>query len=514
MGQSCFVSKIAENSEHYKNHVKEVEEWKKNALLNMTAQTEKISWYLEANGIGMFYDKYLEFLDEEISQWKLTEKSDKCNSLAYRLENTLFWVFDGSDIQKKDAFVMEKVWGIRDWSKWKFGKWYWIEGGLLVKGDQIMPLSLEAFSPKDSKYMRKDSKYMRKGGIIADNKMVNIEIAEKNSQYSFSEDMTTMYDRGYDSWRFLRDLLKNGWNFIVRWVKTNSVIEEEHYNLMIGSCTTNLDYNNLFETCESFKNRLVYNKIPEIKWYSVAFKKVVRKGSNYDEDRTDVVPLNLVVVKMDDGLSWIKEDVAPDAKTVEDDMERKERILYFYTNIEINSIEDAFFIFLAYLKRRKIECWFRYLKQVFWLEKVAVIKFQKTKNLCKLLTIATYFLYKEYYDASDFEYGSDVISDLEERLVEDDQTEVREEIKQEVKSTFQQVGNNKKGKLVIEEICLRALMSYLSGRSGIKNKNYKLRKMLIRLWYILYIKQKKLTKNPDSFAKFINDLLRHEVIYY
>jgi IS4 transposase len=73
-----------------------------------------------------------------------------------------------------------------------------------------------------------------------------------------------------------------------------------------------------------------------------------------------------------------------------------EREIYFFTNLDIQTKEDAIVVFKLYLNRWSIETWFRYLKQVFGLEKVKMLKFQKIKNLCKLLVIASSYFYEKF----------------------------------------------------------------------------------------------------------------------
>ena len=114
-----------------------------------------------------------------------------------------------------------------------------------------------------------------------------------------------------------------------------------------------------------------FKQIDTHKHYEIAFKKVLRKWENADSDITDVIPLNLVVIRLlkNSNIKWIQEDL----QTFKNAWEDFEKEFYFYTNLEIKTIEDALVIFYLYLKRWKIETWFRYLKQVFWLEQLKIL---------------------------------------------------------------------------------------------------------------------------------------------
>jgi len=65
--------------------------------------------------------------------------------------------------------------------------------------------------------------------------------------------------------------------------------------------------------------------------------------------------------------------------------------------LDIETPEDAIAVFKFYLKRRSIETWFKYLKQIFKLEKIRIEKYEKLINLCNLLVIASYYLYDRFY---------------------------------------------------------------------------------------------------------------------
>jgi len=136
---------------------------------------------------------------------------------------------------------------------------------------------------------------------------------------------------------------------------------------------------------------------------------------------------------------------------------------YFYTNLNVETPEDVLVIFYLYLKRWKIEVYFKYLKQVFGLEKMKILWFQKLKNICNLLIFTSYFLYENFYN---------------------------------VLKRFEKLDKKSLENILLEEK---------------KDKNNL--EILILKYYFQYCEQKNLQFTADSFARFINFEIWNEVIY-
>ena len=132
---------------------------------------------------------------------------------------------------------------------------------------------------------------------------------------------------------------------------------------------------------------------------------------------------------VDPKIKGIEEDINTEAsKNNDNTFERK---LYFYTNLYVESIEDAIVIFRLYLKRWSIETWFRYLKQVFGLEKMCLLNLKKLKNLCQLLVYSTYYLYTKFYEIRD--YTDNFSKNSLEQIIFDEEIDKKYEEKNFVK---------------------------------------------------------------------------------
>jgi hypothetical protein len=197
------------------------------------------------------------------------------------------------------------------------------------------------------------------------------------------------------------------------------------------------------------------------KHYDIAFKSIFKKWENTDEDINDVILVNLVVIRLkkDSTIKWIEEDL----QTFKTDWDNFEKEFYFYTNLNIENIQDALVVFYLYLKRWEIETWFKYLKQVFWLEKLKIISYKKLKNICNLLVFSSYYLYDNFYKILE-----------KNNTLTDNSLEAIEKLEEKEK--------------------------------------YSLELFLLR-YYFQYCKQKNLNFNPDSFSNFIFDETSFSVIY-
>ena len=446
-GQKCFLNTIVKNTQHYKKSLKNFQKWKSKKKLSKVAQIEKLSKYLELD-LVRFKKKFIQFIFAKLRLKSFEEL--KWYSIAQRIFLQWLILHDTTDIQKPFAKKMEKVAQARDWSKHKSWKWYYAEGVVLFLQWRIIPLLLTLFSSKDEtdakNISRKNIDFLKKITVIKH--LINI------------------FDRGYDVADFIKEMIKKTELFIIRWIKSRWVICPKYYEEIKPKCTTQTDRKNIFSRVEDFTKEMEFKSITTHKHYEIAFKKVLKKWENADKDIDDVIPVNLVVIRLkkDSDIKWIEEDL----KTFQNAWEDFEREFYFYTNLNIETTEDALVIFYLYLKRWKIETWFRYLKQVFWLEKLKLIAFKKLENFCNLLVWASYYLYDKFYDVlNKFESLSE--NSLEYILKEE------EKGKKKAKDSFP---------------------------------------LFLLKYYFQYCEQENLSFNPDSFSKFIHGEAWAEIIYY
>ena len=441
-GQKCFLNTIVQNMEHYKDSLEEFKNWNIKKILSKNPQITKISENLNLNLIK-FKEKFLKYI-----LWSLELKSFdelKNKSIKDRVFEQWLLLHDTTDIQKPFAKKMEKIANTRDWSKHKSWKWYYIEWTILFFKWKIKPLLLTLFSSKDETDAKKITRK-------------NINFIEK---YIYYKKIIHVFDRGYDVANFIKIMIKKGENFIIRWVKNRWIICPEYYEKIKWKWTTKIDRQSIFSKVEDFTREIKFEKIATHKHYDIGFKKILKKWENADKDLNDVISLNLIVIRLkkDSNMDWIEEDL----KTFKDAWENFDKEFYFYTNLDIKTAEDALVIFYLYLKRWKIEVYFKYLKQVFSLEKLKILKFKKLENICNLLVFSSYYLYENFYN---------VLKKFE---------------KLEIKS--------------LENI----LIEERKDRNNLE--------ILILKYYFQYCEQLNLNFTADSFSSFINFEIWNEIIY-
>lgn len=275
------------------------------------------------------------------------------------------------------------------------------------------------------------------------------------------QNIINVFDRGYDTALFIKNLIKNWELFIIRWIKNKWVICPEYYEKIKWKWTTKLDRQSIFSRVEDFTKEIKFQNIATHKHYDIAFKKVLRKWENADKDLNDVISVNLIVIRLkkDSNISWIEEDLQTFKNTWED----FDKEFYFYTNLNIVNKEDALVVFYLYLKRWNIEVYFKYLKQVFDLEKIKLLNFRKLENMCNLLVLSSYFLYDNFY---------------------------------KVLNKFNNLSEKSLENILIEE-----------------KKEINSLELFILKYYFQYCEQENLNFNPDSFSKFIHFEIWNNIIY-
>ncbi len=445
-GQECFLNAIVQNMKHYKSNLDDFKNWKTTKILSKVSQIAKISEYLNID-LTKFKHKFLKYTFSKIEIKSFNELKSK--SIKQRVFEQPLLLYDTTDIQKPFAKKMEKVAQARDWSTRKSWKWYYAEWTILFLKWKIIPLLLTLFSSKETS----DAKIISRKNID----FIKNRICIKN--------VINVFDRGYDVASFMKTMVEKKELFIIRWIKTRWVVCPEYYERIKWKWTTKLDRQTIFSSVKDFAKEMNFKQIETHKHYQIAFKKVLKKWENADSDINDVFPVNLVIIRLvkDSNIKWIEEDL----QTFKNAWEDFEKEFYFYTNLEIETTTDALVVFYLYLKRWKIETWFRYLKQVFWLEKLKILWYKKLKNMCNLLVFSSYYLYDTFYNVLN-KYDN-----LSEKSLENiiNQEEIEKQSKENNFNIF--------------------LLKY----------------------YYQYCKQKNLEFNPDSFTKFICDEVWSEVIY-
>ncbi len=420
--QECYLNTVFQNTMHYEKKQKEFSNGKRIKPLRNTAWIDKLSNYLLFS-LNKVKQSYYSMLNKKITNTK-SFNDLKWLSLKERVYNQVLRLHDTSDIQKPHAKKMEKVSPTRDWSESKPWKniqwqWYYAEWTVIYFQNKMLPFILNIFSSKDKKYIKWDNK-------VADSKEVSKENMKEWKNYNFLKFTIDIFDRWYDVFEFMKDLIDSWIKFIIRWKKTVSVIDIEYFHKIVWTLDTQMERENIWSRTEDMAKELDYVSNEDYDWFDVWYKNVYKKWPNFKKDKNDIIAVTLVSARLNKKVEWIPEDLDTneDEKEVEDNKGNKnkkksknkkeysEREIYFFTNLDIETPDDALVIFKLYLKRRSIETWFRYLKQVFWLEKICLLKFEKIKNFCNLLVMASAYFYDRFYSIqNEQEYIKSMIKD-------------------------------------------------------------------------------------------------------
>lgn len=447
-GQSCFINTIVENTPHYIRERKKYEKGKRKKGLDKNQQIKKISSYLL-----LPVDKLISsFLSHLRKKWLSNNKKNKKNtSIEERVSSQKLCLHDTTDIQKPYAWKMEKLCKVRDGSKSSpdkavIGKGYLIEGCAAVYRNRLYPLFLSLFSTEDRDYLN-DKEEVKKNLL-------------KLEAHKLLDMFLHVFDRGYDSAGFMAFCIRNGINFLIRATMNRNVIMQSEFKEAVKNCKTQKDRMDIFHPVSGIVNKMNFKKHANEKysWFKIAWIGVYIRGMDFPKNPRDVLPVNLIAVRIiDKKIKGIEEDT---------ENNKGEREMLFYTTQSINCLSDAIVVFLCYLFRWKIETFFRYLKQVFDLEKICVMSFKKIKNMCSLLAIATNFLYKHFHDFEKTEQDGKTVK---------------------LNKIFRKGERKRDDETILKELLYFAYHHYCN----IKN----------------------LTLNPDSYARFIKDLMWNPVTY-
>lgn len=265
------------------------------------------------------------------------------NSVKGRIQHGDYILFDGSDIQKRYAKMMEGLDYVKDGDKASFGPGYWLMDVVHFSKDHEMNPLLNKLYSFDH-------------GAKSENKEIMEAIEEVDS--IIDKDVTRIFDRGIDR-PICRDfIIAREGNFILRLKKTTKLI----YN---GNETP---VNKISRKIPLFM-KLVATKAGKNKKHKIAFTcgavkvKYKIKGKEHE--------LWLVVTKRENGgYCWLLT------------RSPKETI--------IDVVKEAF---TAYGFRWKIEEYHRHIKNCYNLEDIQVKTFEGLQSMLAILTIAMGIIY-------------------------------------------------------------------------------------------------------------------------
>lgn len=265
------------------------------------------------------------------------------NSVKGKINHGDYILFDGSDIQKKYAKLMEGLDYVKDGDKGTIGLGYWLMNAVHFSKDNEM-------TPLINKLYSYDC------GAKSENKEIIESIQEVAS--IIDKDVTKIFDRGMDR-PICRDfIIKNDGNFILRSnSKTKLIYKGEE-----------VPVNKISRKVPLFMN-LTAIRIQKSKKYRLTYEcgaiKVKYKIKN------KVYDLWLVVTKRKNGgYCWL--------------LTRSPK-----TNV-IEIIEEAF---KAYGFRWKIEEYHRHIKSSYRLEDIQIKTFDGLQSMLAILTIAMSIIY-------------------------------------------------------------------------------------------------------------------------
>ena len=265
------------------------------------------------------------------------------NSVKGRIQHGDYILFDGSDIQKRYAKMMEGLDYVKDGDKASSGPGYWLLNVVHFSKDYEMNPLLNKLYSFDH-------------GAKSENKEIMEAIEEVDS--IIHKDVTRIFDRGMDR-PICRDfIIEREGNFILRLKKTTNLI----YN------GTETPVNKISRKIPLFME-LTATKVGKNKKHKICFKcgavKVKYKIKNKEHE------LWLVVTKRENGgYCWLLT------------RSPKENI--------IDVVKEAF---TAYGFRWKIEEYHRHIKSCYNLEDIQIKTFDGLQSMLAILTIAMGIIY-------------------------------------------------------------------------------------------------------------------------
>lgn len=252
-------------------------------------------------------------------------------------------LFDGSDIQKRYAKMMEGLDYVKDGDKASYGLGYWLLDVVHInRGQEMNPLYNKLYSFDHGA------------------KSENLEILEaiKEVDAIIDKDVTKIFDRGMDR-PICRDfIIGQGDNFILRLKKTTKLIYKGK-EIAVNQISKKIP---LFMELDAIKIRK--NKKRKVSFACGAVK-VKYKAGKQEHD------LWLVITKRENGgCCWL--------------LTRSPKVHI------IDVIQEAF---TAYGFRWKIEEYHRHIKQCYRLEDIQIKTFEGLQSMLAILTIAMSIIY-------------------------------------------------------------------------------------------------------------------------
>jgi hypothetical protein len=456
-GQSCFLNTISESTPHYLKKKKE------GRLLQKRGQVEKLSGYLLSPYIFRILFSFLFHIRQGLFRKGYCSDKERRKRRKMNIEERVYhkrlMLHDGTDIQKPYAKKMEDLCCCRDGSqssakKAKTGKGYLIEGSVAYWKGRLFPCLLSLFSTTEKSHLTEKEETKK-----------NLQTLRKSD---LVDGLLHIFDRGYDAISFMAWCIKENINFLIRANLNRTVIRQEEYNRRIKKKTTQKKIMEMFYPLTSLIKRMSFQSCREAKysWFSVAWEKLYFKGENFPKDPQDLTPVTFLSVRITDKeTKGIDEDLYPEGKTNGQE-EKEEREIHFFTTENIENADDAAVLFLCYLLRWKIETFFRWIKQIFGLESVRLQSFKKIQNLLFLLCIASHYLYGRFRDFQSQEEQSKTLL---------------------LTTIFQKDKSKRDDETIVSEILF--------------------------FHFLEYCQTKGLTINPDSFAKALHELMKHDEAY-
>lgn len=304
---------------------------------------------------------------------------ESCESELQQCEN-LTLIHDPSDIRKPYSKSLEKIGKVRD-LKSNIINGYSTHNivGVVEKDKSVHLLSHRSYSNKDDNFLsRKDIKKLESGKAI-DKKQKDLyksddyfnkksiteeeikKISKKIKSKNPSIKITHVLDREFDDDDYLNIIHKQQDQFVIRSKKSRLESKKE------GDKTK---AKKLIETV--FKKSHIKH-----------FSKVSFGGKVYQD----------VKIKF----SW-QQDGNYTAVKIEAKDRKGEAIfadpMLLMTNITINTHDDAYFVYVKYLQRAKIESVFKFLKDGLGWETVQVRDFKAIQNLLSLCFYVACYLYR------------------------------------------------------------------------------------------------------------------------
>lgn len=429
-------------------------------------------------------------------------------SIEEAVEKMLKVAHDESDLAKPHARKMEGISIVRDGSQssknnCKKVNGYLMNGSLGIGKRKHYPINLDLYSTgKDPKYARH---------LYPEKK--SLEIQKQNGMLY---QVMNLYDRGYDDVKWFRYLTNQSAQFIIRGKEKRHLAYVKDLKT-IKLAKTAKEKDQYFKPITKIEEEIEFLEYPEFPKYKVGYAKILVKYKGYKCSKNKYydryVELSLVIIKL------------PKSKKLDEDMKsgRNEGKIYLYTSLKVETAHQAMVIFRLYLKRWKIEVYFRFIKQSYELEKIRLKKYEKIKNIVNYAMIASYYDYQKFEEFWQYERTK------KEKAVEKLNMELSNIIKgklQKQRKTYLEMEIETIDQEYRLFMRFKGLYSNVSSYAGFVREYYKptikykeigelktgKEKGILIVNYELFLRFKGIKKaTPSAYAAFIKDYYHPEV---